>query len=144
MSGSQACRVSPHGPIEKEMCHLKAENKLNQFWMYTGPDTISQFCLLMLYVFSLYSITPLCPNYVCSNPIMIIFSVDGHHLANIIIVSFVIRNKAALRTLMQIYLATYMALHIFFLARFARSVLINNKMYCTIRHKLKSIHHMVY
>ena len=41
-----------------------------------------------------------------------------------------------------------MALHIFFfLARFARSVfktLINNKMYCTIRHKLKSIHHIVY
>ena len=29
MSGSQACRDSPHGPIEKEMCHLKAEkNKL--------------------------------------------------------------------------------------------------------------------
>ena len=56
---------------------------------------------------------------ICSNPIMIIFSVDGHHLAffigqNIIIVSFAIRNKAALRTLMQIYLATYMALHIFF------------------------------
>ena len=30
MSGSQACRGLPHGPIEKEMCHLKAEkNKLN-------------------------------------------------------------------------------------------------------------------
>ena len=30
MSGSQACRDSPHGPIEKEMCHLKAEiNELN-------------------------------------------------------------------------------------------------------------------
>ena len=28
-----------------------------------------------------FSITPLCPYYVCSNPIMIIFSVDGHHLA---------------------------------------------------------------
>ena len=25
MSGSQACRSSPHGPIEKEMCLLKAE-----------------------------------------------------------------------------------------------------------------------
>ena len=81
---------------------------------------------------------------------MIICSVDGHHLAffigqNIIIVSFAIRNKAALRTLMQVYLVIYMALHIFFLARFARSVfktLINNKMYCTIRHKHKSIHHI--
>ena len=30
MSGSQTCRDSPHVPIEKEMCHLKAEkNKLN-------------------------------------------------------------------------------------------------------------------
>ena len=30
MSGSQACRDSPQGQIEKEMCHLKAEkNKLN-------------------------------------------------------------------------------------------------------------------
>ena len=34
-----------------------------------------------VYVFSFYSITPLCPYYVCSNTIMIIFSVDGHHLA---------------------------------------------------------------
>ena len=25
MSGSQACRGSPHGPIEKEICHLKAK-----------------------------------------------------------------------------------------------------------------------
>ena len=86
--------------------------------MFTEPDTISLFCLLMLYVFSFYSVTPLCPIYVCSNPIMIIFSVDGHHLGffigqNINIVSFAIRNKAALRTLMQIYLATCMALHIF-------------------------------
>ena len=80
MSGSQACRGSPQGPVEKEMCHLKAEkNKL--FWMFTEPVTISLFCLLMLYVFSFYSITPLCPYYVCSNPIMIIFSVDEHHLA---------------------------------------------------------------
>ena len=60
MSGSQACRDSPHGPIEKEMCHLKAKkNKLNH-----SADTISLFCLLMLYAFSFYSITPLCPYYV--------------------------------------------------------------------------------
>ena len=38
MSGSQACRGSPPGPIEKEMCHLKA--KKNKFWMFTEPDTI--------------------------------------------------------------------------------------------------------
>ena len=29
MSGSQACRGSSHGPVEKEMCHLKAE-KINK------------------------------------------------------------------------------------------------------------------
>ena len=34
-----------------------------------------------IYVFLFYSITPRCPYYVCSNLIMIIFSVDGHHLA---------------------------------------------------------------
>ena len=39
-------RGSPHGPIEKEMCHLKAE-KNKSFWMFTEPDTISLFCLLM-------------------------------------------------------------------------------------------------
>ena len=54
---------------------------MKSFWMFTEPDTISLFCLLMLYVFSFYSITPLCPYYVCSNPKRIIFSVDGHHLA---------------------------------------------------------------
>ena len=37
-------------------------------------------------------------------------------------VTFAIRNKPVLRTLMQIYLAVYMALHNFFLACFARSV----------------------
>ena len=50
--------------------------------MLTEPDTISLFYSLMpVYIFSFYSITPLCPYYVCSNAIMVIFSVDGHHLA---------------------------------------------------------------
>ena len=66
------------------MCHLKAE-KNKSFWMFTEPDTISLFCLFIVYVrvFSFYSITPLCPYYVYSNRIMIIiiFFVDGHHLA---------------------------------------------------------------
>ena len=85
MSGSQACRGSSHGPVEKEMCHLKAEKKLiKSFWMFTEPDTISMFLFACVYVFSFHSISPLCPYYVCSNPIMIIFdifSMDGHHLA---------------------------------------------------------------
>ena len=51
MSGSQACRGSPHGPVEKEMCHLKAEKKIKSFWMFTEPDTISMFCLLVLCIF---------------------------------------------------------------------------------------------
>ena len=41
MSGSQACRGSPHGPIEKEMCHLKAE-KNKSFWMFTEPYTLKK------------------------------------------------------------------------------------------------------
>ena len=45
MSGSQeyTCRGSLHGPIKKEMCHLK-EEKNKSFWMFTEPDTISLFC----------------------------------------------------------------------------------------------------
>ena len=51
--------------------------------MFTEPDTISPFCLLVynVYVFSFHFFTPLCPYYVCSNPIMIMFSMDGRHLA---------------------------------------------------------------
>ena len=77
MSGSQTCRGSPHGPIENEMRHLKAE-KNKSFWIFTEPDTISLFCLpiYMYFLFILLSHLVL-----CSNPIMIIFSVGGHHLA---------------------------------------------------------------
>ena len=60
MSGNQACRCSPHGPIEKEMCHLKAEkNKLNH-----SGCLLSQILLLIcICIFFLYyrDITPLCP-----------------------------------------------------------------------------------
>ena len=54
----EASRGSPHGPIEKEMCHLKAENK--SFWMFTEPDTISLFCLLM----NMYFLFILLPHFV--------------------------------------------------------------------------------
>ena len=58
MSGSQACRGSTHGPIEKEICHLKAEkNKLN----HSGCLLFSLFRLLMHMYFLFYCITPLCP-----------------------------------------------------------------------------------
>ena len=120
MSGSQAYRDSPHGPIEKEMCHLKAEkNKsgclLSQilfhcltvlfayvicifFLFYTYYPTLSLLCMFQSYNDNLFcGWTSSC------------FFVG----LNIIIVSFAIRNKAALRTLMQIYLTIYMALHIF-------------------------------
>ena len=56
MSGSQACRGSPLGPIGKVMCHLKAE-KNKSFWMFTEPDTISLFCLLM-YMYFLFILLP--------------------------------------------------------------------------------------
>ena len=85
MSGSQACRGSPHGPVEKEMCHLKAEkNKINHSECLLSQILFLCFFFACVYVFSLHSITRLCPYYVCSNPIMIIFdifSMDGHHLA---------------------------------------------------------------
>ena len=56
MSGSQACRGSPHLPIENEMCHLKSE-KNKSFWMFTKPDTISLFCLPM-YMYFLFILLP--------------------------------------------------------------------------------------
>ena len=62
------------------MCHLNAE-KNKSFWMFTEPDIISMFWLLMYKYFLFILLPPLCPYYVCSNPIMIIFSVDGRHLA---------------------------------------------------------------
>ena len=62
-----ACRDSLHESFKKNVS-------------FPEPDTISLFCVLM-YVFSFYSVTPLCPCYVCSNPIMRIFSVNGHHFA---------------------------------------------------------------
>ena len=59
MSGSQACRGSPHGPIEKEMYHLEAETN-KSFWMFTEPDSISLFCLLIYqYMYFLFILLPL-------------------------------------------------------------------------------------
>ena len=64
MSEGQACRGSPHGPIEKEMCHLTAE-KNESFWMFTEPDTHGFTVLFAyVYVFSFYSVTPLCSYYI--------------------------------------------------------------------------------
>ena len=44
----EAKRVGAHlmDQLKKEMCHLKAE-KNKSFWIFTEPDTISLFCLLM-------------------------------------------------------------------------------------------------
>ena len=75
----EAKHVGAHlmGQLKKK-CHLKAD-KNKSFWMFTEPDTIPLFCLLMYMYFLFYSITPLCPYYVFYNPV--IFSVDGHHFA---------------------------------------------------------------
>ena len=56
MSGSQACRGSPHGPIEKEMCHLKAEkNKINHSGCLLSQILFHCFvCLCICIFFSLY------------------------------------------------------------------------------------------
>ena len=52
MSGSQACRDSPHGLIEKEMCHLKAEkNKLNHSGCLLSQILFHCFvCLCYMYL----------------------------------------------------------------------------------------------
>ena len=51
MSGSQACRDSPHGPVEKEMCHLQAErNKLIHFGCLLSKILFHCFvCLCYMY-----------------------------------------------------------------------------------------------
>ena len=51
--------------------------------MFTEPDIISLFSLLMYVYFLFIELPPFCPYYVHerSNPIMILFSVDGHHFA---------------------------------------------------------------
>ena len=51
MSGSQACRDSPHGTIETEMCHLKEEkNKLNHSGCLLSQILFHCFvCLFYMY-----------------------------------------------------------------------------------------------
>ena len=59
MSGSQACRGSPHGPVEKEICHFKAEkNKLNHSGCVLSQILLfSMFCLLV-YMYFLFILLP--------------------------------------------------------------------------------------
>ena len=64
-----AYRDSLHESFKK-MCHFLSQILFHCF-----------VCLCTVYVFSFYSVTQLCPYYVCSNPLMIIFSVEGHHFA---------------------------------------------------------------
>ena len=82
--------------------HLKAE-KNKSFWMFTEPDTISLFCLLMYIYFLFYSITPL-------------FYMTDHNYS-----VFCKQKQGSTKvnaSLSYLYRATYF----FFLARFARSV----------------------
>ena len=89
-------------------------------------QTLFTVLFAYVYAFSFYSITPLCPYYVCYNPIMIIFSVDGHHFAFFYMTEHnysVFCNQQQGSTKVNanlsgnLYGATY-----FFLDRFARSV----------------------
>ena len=58
MSGSQACRGSPHGPVEKEMCHLKAEkNKINHSGCLLSQILFLCFFLLV-YMYFLFILLP--------------------------------------------------------------------------------------
>ena len=73
MSGSQACRGSPHGPIEKEICHLKAEKKkLNHSGCLLSQILFHCFvCLCISYVFYFYS-TGVLPHFVLNMYVPII------------------------------------------------------------------------
>ena len=78
--GLEAKHVGTRLMGQLKMCHLKAEkNELNHSGCLLS-QILSHCFVCLCYVFSFYFITPLCPYYVCSNPIMIMFSVDGHHL----------------------------------------------------------------
>ena len=74
MSGSQACRNSPHGPIEKEISFEGREKSIKSFsdWICLLSQILFQCFACLCYMY-FYYITPLCPYYVCSNHIMIIF-----------------------------------------------------------------------
>ena len=82
MSGSQACRGSPHGPVEKEMCHLKAEkNKLNHSGCLLSQILFLCFVCLFICIFiSFYypTLSLLCMFQSYNDNL---FSMDGHHLA---------------------------------------------------------------
>ena len=55
MSGSQACRGSSHGPIEKEMCHLKAEkHKSNHSGCLLSQILFHCFVCLCICIFFLF------------------------------------------------------------------------------------------
>ena len=121
--------------------------------MFTEPDTISHclFAYVICIFFLLYypTLSLLCMFQSYNDNLFCGWTSSCFFIGqNIIIVSFASRNKAALRTLMKsIWQFILRYIYIFFLARFARFVfktLINNKMYRTIRHRHKSIHHIVY
>ena len=119
MSGSQACTGSPPGPIEKEMCHLKAEkNKLNHSGCLLSQILFNCFVCLC-YMYFLFILLPhfvlLCMFQSYNDNLFCGWTSSCFFIGqSIVIVSFAIRNKAALRMLMQTYLAIYMAPHIFF------------------------------
>ena len=55
MSESQACRGSLHGPIEQEMCHLKAEkNRLNHSGCLLSQILLHCFLCLCVCIFFLF------------------------------------------------------------------------------------------
>ena len=102
----------------KKKCHLKAEkNKLNHSGCLLSQilfTVLFAYVICMFFLFYYPTLSLLCmfqsynDNLFCAWTSFCFFIGQ-----NIIVVSFAIRNKAALRTLMQIFLAIYMALHIF-------------------------------
>ena len=115
LSGSQACRGSPHGPTEKEMCHLKPEkNKLNHSGCLLTQILFHYFVCLCICIFFLFyypTLSLLCMFQYYNDNLFCGWTSSCFFIWQNLIVYFAIRNKAALRTLMQIYLAVCITLH---------------------------------
>ena len=122
ISGSQAYRGSTHGPIEKQMCHLKAE-KNKSFWMFTEPDTVC-LCICIFILFYYPTLSLLCmfqsysDNLFCGWTSSCFFFMTEHINYSV----FCNQKQGSTKNVNtnlsgNLYGATY-----FFLARFARSV----------------------
>ena len=58
MSGSQSCRDSSHRPIEKEVCHLKAEKNILNHSGCLLSQILFHYFVCLCYMYFLFSLLP--------------------------------------------------------------------------------------